>query len=139
MQVEDFEDDVYELIMEYITGDLAMEPLDNFMTRVGAFLKTYKEQRKVSKFCDDENWKCQVVEQESHFKTMLACMLCSRYSLRERKKTEKGGPILSKEENTMVLITEKELGVIIQESTELINRNPSAFAQQIADKVFSSM
>jgi hypothetical protein len=46
---------------------------------------------------------------------------------------------LSKKEDMMVLQTERELTLIIKESTELINRNPSAFAQQIADKVFSSM
>jgi hypothetical protein len=139
MTNDDFEDDVYELIMEYITGDLAMKPLDNYMLRVNDFLKNYQELRKMSKFRGDEDWKCQVVAQESHFKTMLICMLFSRHTLRERKKMEVVETTLSKKEDMMVLQTERELTLIIKESTELINRNPSAFAQQIADKVFSSM
>jgi hypothetical protein len=139
MTNDDFEDDVYGSIMEYITGDLAMKPLDNYMLRVDDFLKNYQELRKMSKFRGDEDWKCQVVAQESHFKTMLICMLFSRHTLRERKKMEVVETTLSKKEDMMVLQTERELTLIINESIELITRKPSEVAQQIADKVFSSM
>jgi len=139
MQVEDFEDDVYELIMEYITGDLAMKPLDNYMLRVDDFLKNYQELRKMSKFRGDEDWKCQVVAQESHFKTMLDLMLFSRDCIRDRKQTGLEEPTLSEKEDRMILLTERELNEIIQQSIELITHNPPAVAQQIANKVFSSM
>jgi putative cell wall-binding protein len=143
MEMTNFKDEFYTGIMEYITGDLKMQPPDEFMKKVGAFLKEYQEHRATSKYYENADWNCQVVEQESHFKAMLGIMLFSRASLRIRKKLEAEGTDLSTEETMIVLQKNKELQHIIKESIELITHAPnighSEFGQHVFNRIFSRL
>jgi hypothetical protein len=137
MQIEDFKDDAYKEIMEFVEANRidVLKFKDAFVSTVDVFLEIYQVLRSNLKN-DDARFKTEVYEHEADFKQTIALLLTTRCFIVNRMSMNE-----IQDDNDYVTLdaNDKALKELINESIELITRKPSEVAQQIADKVFSSM